>query len=123
MSLLHCLILGRPGSIGLFVGMALMYISAVLCRAEDEKPRKYWVYVGTYTGGPSSSKGIYRFELNPATGELSARALAAETKNPSFLAIHPNHRFIYAVGELDTFQGKNSGAISAFAIDPRTGNL
>jgi 6-phosphogluconolactonase len=49
--------------------------------------------------------------------------LAAETNNPSFLAIHPNHRFLYAVGELGRFQGKNSGAISSFAIDPQTGEL
>src|SRR5437667_6516123 len=75
---------------------------------------KLWVYVGTYTGG--SSKGIYRFELDLASGKLTARALAGETANPSFLAIHPSHRFLYAVGELGDFKGKKTGAVTAFAI-------
>jgi 6-phosphogluconolactonase len=49
--------------------------------------------------------------------------LAAETVNPSFLAIHPNRRFLYAVGEVMEFQGQKSGAVSAFSIDPATGKL
>jgi 6-phosphogluconolactonase len=61
--------------------------------------------------------------MDTTTGKLSHRALAAETKNPSFLAIHPNHKFLYAAGELENFNGKKSGAISAFAIDPKTGDL
>jgi 6-phosphogluconolactonase len=81
-----------------------------------------WVYVGTYTNG-GSSKGIYRFEMDPATGNLTRRALAGEAADPSFLAIHPNHRFLYAVGEIDNFGGKKSGAVNAFAIDPKTGDL
>jgi 6-phosphogluconolactonase len=95
---------------------------ARLAAAEKEaKAEKLWLYVGTYTGGPS--KGIYRFEMDPATGKLTSRALAAETLNPSFLAIHPNRRFLYAVGELSDFGGKKSGAVSAFGIDPKTGDL
>jgi 6-phosphogluconolactonase len=84
----------------------------------DAKADKYWAYIGTYTG--KNSKGIYRFDFDPATGKLSNRALAAEVVNPSFLAIHPNHRFLYALGEFD---GKKGGAVSAFAIDPKTGDL
>jgi 6-phosphogluconolactonase len=123
MSLLNGWIPSTPGLFGFLAGLTLLVFSSVLVFAEGEKPEKFWVYVGTYTGGASGSKGIYRFDLDPATGQLTHRALAAETKNPSFLAIHPNHRFLYAVGELESFQGKSSGAISAFAIDPRTGNL
>jgi 6-phosphogluconolactonase len=91
--------------------------------ADEAKPQKYWLYVGTYTGGAANSKGIYRFDFDAGTGELTNRALAAETKNPSFLAIHPNHRFLFAVGEVDSYQGKSGGAISAFSIDSRTGDL
>src|SRR5262249_21803935 len=79
-------------------------------------------YVGTYTE-PGKSEGIYRFDLDASTGELKNQALAGEVKNPSFLAIHPSRQFLYAVGELDKFQGKNSGAVSAFSIDPKTGDL
>ncbi len=80
-----------------------------------------WVYVGTYTGG--KSKGIYLFHLDMASGKLTAVGLAAETTNPSFLAIHPGRRFLYAVNEIENFDGKKSGAVSAFAIDPETGHL
>ena len=95
----------------------------VPARAEEAPARsgKMRVYVGTYTGG--KSKGIYVVELDPATGALSAPVLAAQTANPSFLAIHPSHRFLYAVGELDNFKGKKGGAVTAFAIDPKTGKL
>jgi 6-phosphogluconolactonase len=49
--------------------------------------------------------------------------LAGETKNPSFLALHPSGRFLYAVGEIDSFDGRKTGAVSAFAVDPKTGDL
>src|SRR2546423_13871530 len=79
------------------------------------------VYIGTYTG--AKSKGIYSARFNPASGELSAPELAAETKNPSFLALHRNRRVLYAVGEVDNFQGKPSGVVSAYAIEPRAAKL
>jgi 6-phosphogluconolactonase len=83
---------------------------------------KLWVYVGTYTKG-TKSKGIYRLDLDMATGKLSGGEAAGTTVNPSFLAIHPNHQFLYAVGEIDNFKGKKSGGVSAFALDAKTGNL
>src|SRR5947209_6718408 len=89
--------------------------------AKDAGAGKLMVYVGTYTGG--GSKGIYRLELDLASGQLSAPVLAARVESPSFLAIHPNRRFLYAVSEVGSFGGKKSGAVSAFAIDPRTGDL
>src|ERR1044071_8774538 len=84
-----------------------------------EKPQL--VYIGTYTG--AKSKGIYSARFDAKTGQLSQPELAAETKNPSFLAIHPNHQFLFAVGEIDRFQDKPEGAVSAFRIDPTTGSL
>ncbi len=70
------------------------------------------VYVGTYTG--RGSKGIYAFEFNLQTGEASQPRLVAETPNPSFLAIHPSLRFLYAVNEI--WGGGKEGTVSAFAI-------
>ena len=78
-------------------------------------------YVGTYTG--SGSRGIYRFELDPASGAWTDPVLAGESENPSFLALHPNGRVLYAVNELGTFGGEATGAVSAFAIDAAKGNL
>jgi 6-phosphogluconolactonase len=82
---------------------------------------KWWVYVGTYT--QKDSKGIYRFDFDPASGKPTGRALAGEARNPSFLALSPDHRFLYAVSETDDFEGKKTGAVAAFAVDAQTGDL
>jgi 6-phosphogluconolactonase len=87
-------------------------------------PADWIMYVGTYTKAPS--KGIYAYRFQGATGEvtpLGAAGLAAETENPSFLAVHPNQRFLYAVNEVSRFEGKDAGSVSAFAIDRATGTL
>ncbi len=82
---------------------------------------KSWVYIGTYTG--KESKGIYRCEFDSASGSLSEPVLVAETKNPTFLTIHPSGQLLYAVGEIDDFGGKKAGAVNAYALNPKTGGL
>lgn len=99
--------------------MLVMLTSFVLPRAA--LARDFLVYFGTYTG--TKSQGIYVARFDTRTGQLSAPELAAETRNPSFLAVHPNRRQLYAVGEIGDFGGKRTGAVSAFAIEPRTGAL
>jgi 6-phosphogluconolactonase len=84
-------------------------------------PRDLTVYLGTYTRG--ESKGIYSAQLNPDTGALTALELAAPAVNPSFLALHPGGRFLYAANEVPEFNGEKSGSVSAFAIDPATRKL
>jgi 6-phosphogluconolactonase len=84
---------------------------------------KYLVYVGTYTGEGTKSKGIYAFRYDPATAQLTPLGLAAETTNPSFVAAHPNGKFLYAVNEVGDYKGPNSGGVSAFSIDRATGKL
>jgi 6-phosphogluconolactonase len=79
------------------------------------------VYFGTYTG--EKSKGVYVSRLDLAFGALTRPELAAETASPSFLAIHPSQNFLYAINEIGNFQGKESGSVSAFAIDRNTGRL
>src|SRR5690349_1696249 len=93
-------------------------ISEVNCMSAETK---FSVYIGTYTG--KKSKGIYSARFDSDTGKLSAPELAAETKNPTFLALHPNGRVLYAVGEFDDFQEMKTGAVSAFSIDRNTGKL
>jgi 6-phosphogluconolactonase len=85
------------------------------------RPGKLQVYIGTYTD--HGSKGIYRAELDLATGQLSSPTLAGATDSPSFLVLHPNHKLLYAVNEVDSFEGKKNGSVSAFAIDGKTGAL
>lgn len=78
-------------------------------------------YVGTYTG--PKSKGIYMLKLDPATGSLSRPELVGQMKDPSYLAIHPTGKFLYAIGEVNEFKGKKAGEVAAFSIDPTTGML
>ena len=79
------------------------------------------VYLGTYTG--EKSRGIYVSRLDPSTGTLSPPELAAETPNPSYLAIAPSGRYVYAANEINTFEGQPTGSVSAFATDRTTGRL
>jgi 6-phosphogluconolactonase len=78
------------------------------------------VYVGTYTG--PKSKGIYMSRLDTESGTLSPAELVAETTSPSFLAVHPTEKYLYAVNETNTFTDE-TGGVSAFAIDRATGKL
>jgi 6-phosphogluconolactonase len=82
-------------------------------------------YVGTYTGAlgaGGNGEGIYLFEMNADTGELSRKRLVAKTPNPSWIAIHSSAKYLYAVNEIADFRG-NSGSVSAFQIHPATGDL
>jgi 6-phosphogluconolactonase len=78
------------------------------------------VWIGTYTG--PQSQGIYAFRFDDGTGTLSPLGLAAETPSPSFLALHPNGKVLYAVNETHDGPG-SSGMVTAFAIDPASGRL
>ncbi|NIP98997.1 MAG: lactonase family protein, partial [Akkermansiaceae bacterium] len=83
---------------------------------------KRTVFIGTYTGG--ESKGIYALRFDDETEALDDFRLAAETPSPSFLALHPNKKFLYAVNETRDYEGTTSGSITAFEItDVRGGVL
>jgi 6-phosphogluconolactonase len=79
--------------------------------------RKYLVFVGTYTT-KTNSKGVYSFHFDAATGQLTAIGIAAETRDPSWVAVHPGGKFLYAANEA----GKAS-TVSAFAVDVKSGKL
>jgi 6-phosphogluconolactonase len=100
------------------IGLLLLLLLPLAAYARE---KQFLVYVGTYTD--SGSKGIYAFRFDSATGKLSPIGLAAETDAPSFLAVDPANRFLYAANELDEFQGKSDGAISVYAIDRKSGAL
>jgi 6-phosphogluconolactonase len=79
------------------------------------------VFIGTYAS--PASKGIYVSRLDASTGALSTPTLAAEIRNPSFLAASADGRFLYAVSEVDAVAGKPGGAVAAYAIDKAAGTL
>lgn len=99
--------------------LSLLVATGCQSAARRSAPASMFVYIGTYTS--KASKGIYRSRLDLATGALSQPELVAESANPSYLAVHPNQKFLYAINE--TGSGAKAGAVSAFAIDAKTGGL
>lgn len=73
------------------------------------------MYIGTYTRG--GSQGIYRASFDPASGAIRLDGVAAELENPSYLAVNPDRSRLYAVSEVDDFQGTDGGGVVAFAIE------
>jgi 6-phosphogluconolactonase len=96
-------------------------LAATLGHGQSAPADGMLVYIGTYTR--AGSQGIYAFRFDDRSGVLRPLGLAAATSNPSFLAVHPNGRWLYAVNEDQSYQGEKTGAVSAFAIDRVTGRL
>jgi 6-phosphogluconolactonase len=102
------------------LGCGLIYYPAVFAEPLSANGTTL-VYFGTYT--VAKSKGIYVSRFDSATGRLTAPELAVATPSPSFLALHPSRRFLYAAGETTTLGAKRTGAVSAFSLDAKTGQL
>jgi 6-phosphogluconolactonase len=79
-------------------------------------------WIGTYTTTSNKentgSGGIYSFNWNSDSGDITDVTVAASTANPSFLVLHPNGKYLYSVNEDVTLS--NADGISAFAIDARS---
>jgi 6-phosphogluconolactonase len=97
---------------------ALVAVVLSLAGSSAVGARTAVVYFGTYTGRDGGSRGIYRSVLDLETGELSDPVLAAEARNPSFLEMHPNGRYLYAVSE-----SGGAGSVSACAIEAASKEL
>ncbi|HLM03540.1 MAG TPA: beta-propeller fold lactonase family protein, partial [Pyrinomonadaceae bacterium] len=91
--------------------------------SKNEKTKEMLVYIGTYTSGKSRSEGIYVYKFNAGNGALSPYKTVGNVVEPSFLTIDKDRKYLFAVNETTEYEGKKSGAVSAFAIDRRTGNL
>ncbi len=113
----------RQRQILVSIALVLFVLSAIGAGTDTERHAKYLVYIGTYTEEGSQSKGIYAYRFDSGTARLTPIGLVAQTTNPSFLAVHPNHRFVYAVNEVSNYKGEKSGAVSSFAIDRASGKL
>jgi len=79
------------------------------------------VYIGTFTR--RGSEGIYVYRLDLSTGALELASTVTGIDNPSYLALHPGGNYLYAVNEISGFDDKGNGAVSAFSIEPKTGEL
>jgi 6-phosphogluconolactonase len=83
--------------------------------------KKEMLYVGTFFG--TGSQGIYVFAFDRANGKLTPVQTVQTLESPTFLDIHPSGKFLYSVNRGSVDETKNSGSVSAFSIDPRTGKL
>jgi 6-phosphogluconolactonase len=101
----------------ILITTAAVAAMAALDAAPPAATGQYLAYVGPYTHRPSTSKGIYAYKYDAKTGKFTSIGLAVETPDPSFVVVHPNHKFLYAVNET------GQGTVSAFAIDASTGML
>lgn len=76
----------------------------------------YYLLIGTYTRG--NSEGIYVYKMNTETGDVTYANKAAAS-NPSYLAVSPDEKFVYAVNE----DANDKGSVSVFAFDKANGAL
>src|SRR5206468_8758365 len=107
----------RTLAVLLVLSAQLVLFSSAQISSKAAASSQYLAYVGTYTT-KTNSKGMYVFRFDATTGKLSAIGIAAETRDPSWVAVHPNGKFLYVANEA----GKAS-TISAFAIDAKSEKL
>ena len=86
-----------------------------------QNQRNARVYVGTYTW--NESEGIYVYSLDNSSGTLTYESKQTGLENPTFLTIESRRRYLYAVSEIHEFDGQPGGVVSAFEIDPASGEL
>jgi 6-phosphogluconolactonase len=89
----------------------------------SDQPGRLWVYFGTYTNTRPKSQGIYLGQFDLAVGKLESVVPAGKAVNPSFLVVHPSRPLLFAVSEVPNFDDKHTGAVYAFSIQPKTGQL
>jgi 6-phosphogluconolactonase len=103
----------RTLTLGLTVAFAM--VSSYPSWAAEESAGKVRVYVGSYAD--AKNEGIHLLELDLASGKLTKIGGTSGIQNPSFLAVHPSKKFLYAVCEIGEFDGKQTGAVAGFAIE------
>ena len=109
-------------------GAFALIATALSLAAQTPGNGQFFMYAGTSTNR-STSKGIYLYRFDSNSGKTEALGLVAESASPSFLAVHPNHRFLYTVNEISNFAasgapaGGRAGSVTAFSIDAKTGRL
>jgi 6-phosphogluconolactonase len=90
--------------------LALLCASRIPLQAAAPSPGLERFYIGTYAGA------IYQSSLNLGTAAFGVTNVAALTGDPSFIALTPDRRFLYAVNE-------GASMVVAFSVNPNTGTL
>ena len=106
-----------------FRGGARLHVARRVRASPPRLPRAITSPMSALTRGPTRARAFTPGVSTASTGKLTPIGLVGETASPSFLAVHPNHKFLYAVNEISNFEGKRAGSVSAFAMDTKTGQL
>lgn len=91
--------------------MKTIYFTLFICCSFFINAQNIPLYVGTYTG--ENSDGIYYYNFNTLTGELTNKKLAVKTDNPSFITFSSDKKYLYAVNE----NGENS-FVKSYEVNP-----
>lgn len=96
-----------------FLILSILIFSALLIQAQN-----FYLFTGTYTN--KGSKGIYVYNFNAATGKATLISSTDSAVNPSYLAITPDAKAVYAVNETG---GTTLGSVSAYSFDKKSVTL
>lgn len=94
-----------------------VFILSILSTLTFAQKTNYNLIVGTYTA-PGKSEGIYTYDFNTLTAATTVKSITKNTANPSYIAVSPDNKFIYAVNETGA-----TSTVSAFKYDAKTGEL
>jgi 6-phosphogluconolactonase len=103
--------------------MRTVSLALMLALAAGPALAAEYVYVGSYTGGKSTSKGIYAWRFDSDSATVTPIGLVAETPNPAYVCAAPNGRALYAANWQDMGAPEGDPGVSAYRIDPATGKL
>jgi 6-phosphogluconolactonase len=96
----------------------LLALCVLIMLASCSSEQRYYLFVGTYTN--TSSKGIYVYDFNAATGDATLVSNTDSVTNPSWVSVSGDQKFVYAVNETN---GVNPGRVSAYSFDRNSGTL
>ena len=105
--------MSRRGFVKTSGAVAVLGVSPLTALAKGASVHS--LFIGTQTS--QTSKGIYSYSFDPATGELKQTGLATEADMPTFLALAPNGKTLFVANEINQYEGKRSGAVSSYAVD------
>lgn len=110
-------------------------LAPLLPASAADAPGKLIAYVGTYTSPlqnmrptqvdlpPGNGRGIHLFEVDRATGAMTARGVHAMGTSPSALVFNADKTRLYSANETEFIGADEAGSVSAFAVDPNDGTL
>jgi 6-phosphogluconolactonase len=115
-------------------GIAMFAERGVATSAEDAE-RPLFAYVGTFSSPlrdvlptqvdlpPGNGRGIHIFQVDRATGAMTAVGVQEIGTSPSCLVINAAGTRLYSANETDRAGKDKGGTVSAFAIEPKDGSL